>query len=79
MKRTTNISEVLIGRFQLLEGKVRLDLSFCRPKGPSMRLKLSAKVRRVLVTLPVVGSTVIRCTSIMFGSACYYERRSKGY
>ena len=72
------ISEVLIGRVQLLGGKVRSDSdsSSRRPKGPSMRLKLSAKVRRVLVTLPVVGSTVIRWTSTMFGSACYYERRS---
>ena len=58
---------------------MRSDSSSRRPMGPSMRLKLSAKVRRVFVTLPVVGSTVIRCTSTMFGSACYYERRSKGY
>ena len=38
---------------------MRSDSSSRRPKEPSIRLKLSAKVRRLLVTLPVVASTVI--------------------
>ena len=77
VKMTTTMSEVLMDRFQLMPlrgGKVRSDSSSRRPKGPSMMLKLSAKV--LLVTLAVVASRVIRCT--MFGSGYYYEQRSEG-